>query len=46
MGDAAGFQEVFPGYGAANHRRLVDIARKYDPHGVFRTLMPSGFKVY
>ncbi|KAJ6184983.1 hypothetical protein N7519_006284 [Penicillium mononematosum] len=45
MGDAAGFQSIFPGYGAQNHRRLAGIAKKYDPHGVFQTLMPGGFKV-
>ncbi|CAG7937864.1 unnamed protein product [Penicillium nalgiovense] len=45
IGDAAGFQSIFPGYGAQNHRRLAGIAKKYDPHGVFQTLMPGGFKV-
>lgn len=46
MGDAAGFQSIFPGYGEENHLRLQEIARKYDPHGVFQTLMPGGFKVF
>ncbi|KAJ5757808.1 uncharacterized protein N7511_006502 [Penicillium nucicola] len=46
MGDAAGFQSIFPGYGEENHGKLVDIAMKYDPHAVFQTLMPGGFKVY
>ncbi|RHZ58929.1 FAD-binding oxidoreductase [Aspergillus thermomutatus] len=46
MGDAAGFQSIFPGYGAANHQKLQRVARKYDPHAVFQTLMPGGFKVF
>ncbi|CAI7594536.1 unnamed protein product [Penicillium viridicatum] len=45
MGDAAGFQSIFPGYGAENHQKLRDIAKKYDSGGVFQTLMPGGFKV-
>lgn len=45
IGDAAGFQSIFPGYGAENHEKLRDIAKKYDPRGVFQTLMPGGFKV-
>lgn len=46
MGDAAGFQSIFPGYGAGNHQRLVNVAQKYDPNAVFQDLMPGGFKVY
>lgn len=46
MGDAAGFQEIFPGYGAKNHQKLISTARRYDPNGVFQALMPGGFKVY
>ncbi|KAL2840660.1 hypothetical protein BJY01DRAFT_257287 [Aspergillus pseudoustus] len=46
IGDAAGFQSIFPGYGAENHQRLVSIAQKYDPDATFQTLMPGGFKVY
>ncbi|KAL3477299.1 hypothetical protein BJX99DRAFT_226350 [Aspergillus californicus] len=46
MGDSAGFQEIFPGYGAGNHGRLVEIAQKYDPTATFQSLMPGGFKVY
>lgn len=45
IGDAAGFQSIFPGYGAENHQKLRDIAKKYDSRGVFQTLMPGGFKV-
>ncbi|KAL4921363.1 hypothetical protein BDW62DRAFT_219513 [Aspergillus aurantiobrunneus] len=46
MGDAAGFQSIFPGYGAKNHQRLVEVAQRYDPSAVFQNLMPGGFKVY
>ncbi|KAJ5893647.1 hypothetical protein N7495_005338 [Penicillium taxi] len=46
IGDSAGFQSIFPGYGAENHEKLVSIAQKYDPHAVFQTMMPGGFKVY
>ncbi|KAJ5740198.1 hypothetical protein N7493_000070 [Penicillium malachiteum] len=46
MGDAAGFQSIYPGYGAGNHQKLIKTAQKYDPNGVFQTLMPGGFKVY
>ncbi|KAL4966108.1 FAD-binding oxidoreductase [Aspergillus stella-maris] len=46
IGDSAGFQSIFPGYGAANHQKLVDIAQKYDPNAVWQSLMPGGFKVY
>ncbi|KAJ5690414.1 hypothetical protein N7462_004806 [Penicillium macrosclerotiorum] len=46
MGDAAGFQSIFPGYGETNHQQLIKTAQKYDPHAVFQKLMPGGFKVY
>lgn len=45
-GDAAGFQQIFPGYGPENHMKLQAIARKYDPAGTFQKLMPGGFKVF
>lgn len=46
MGDAAGFQSIFPGYGEENVSKLQTIAKKYDPNQVFQTLMPGGFKIY
>ncbi|EAW14270.1 FAD-binding oxidoreductase [Aspergillus clavatus NRRL 1] len=46
MGDAAGFQSVFPGYGAENLEKLRVVAQRYDPHSVFQTLMPGGFKAF
>ncbi|OBT50990.1 hypothetical protein VE04_07938 [Pseudogymnoascus sp. 24MN13] len=45
MGDAAGFQSMFTGYGAANEAKLLSISRKYDPSRLFQNLMPGGFKI-
>ncbi|KAK8119668.1 uncharacterized protein PG998_004294 [Apiospora kogelbergensis] len=45
MGDAAGFQEIYAGYGTANQARLLDVSRKYDPERVFQKLLPGGFKI-
>ena len=45
MGDAAGFQDVYKGYGAANVKKLLDISRKYDPLRAFQRLLPGGFKI-
>jgi hypothetical protein len=45
MGDAAGFQTIFSGYGAANEAQLLSTSRKYDPSRLFQTLMPGGFKI-
>lgn len=45
MGDAAGFQDVYKGYGAANVKKLRDISRKYDPLRAFQRLLPGGFKI-
>ena len=38
-------QDVFAGYGRANHDRLVQISRKYDPSQVFQKLQPGYFKL-
>lgn len=38
-------QEVFAGYGKANHDRLIRISKKYDPEQVFQTLQPGYFKL-
>jgi hypothetical protein len=45
MGDAAGFQEMYPGYGAQNEAKLLQISRQYDPERVFQTVLPGGFKI-
>ncbi|KAG8166973.1 hypothetical protein KVR01_002662 [Diaporthe batatas] len=38
-------QEVFESYGPENVSRIRDVAKKYDPEGVFQRLCPGGFKV-
>lgn len=42
---ASDFQDPFCGYGAENVRFLQETAKKYDPEGVFQTLLPGGFKI-
>jgi len=42
---ASGYQTVMPGYGSKNQQRLKDVARKYDPSGVFQKLQPGWFKL-
>jgi len=43
---ASGFQNPFCGYGQDNVDFLRQTAKKYDPTGVFQTLLPGGFKVF
>ena len=43
---AAAEQNVFEGYGSANHAKLRAISQKYDPEGVFQTLQPGYFKLW
>ncbi|KAI0965162.1 hypothetical protein F4678DRAFT_453654 [Xylaria arbuscula] len=38
-------QKPFPSYGAEQYAFLLETANKYDPNGVFQTLMPGGFKL-
>ncbi|KAF7534296.1 hypothetical protein G7054_g6373 [Neopestalotiopsis clavispora] len=45
MGDAAGFQEIYAGYGSENQAKLLSISQKYDPERVFQTRLPGGFKI-
>jgi len=45
MNYASQFQDVVPSYNATNHARLVSIAEKYDPTGVFQKLQPGYFKL-
>ncbi|KAF4966449.1 hypothetical protein FZEAL_10656 [Fusarium zealandicum] len=45
MGDAAGFQNVYDGYGKGNKQKLLNISRKYDLLRVFQKLWPGGFKI-
>ncbi|KZL71547.1 6-hydroxy-D-nicotine oxidase [Colletotrichum tofieldiae] len=42
---ASQFQDPFEGYGSVNKARLLQIAKKYDPKGVFQTLVSGGFKL-
>ncbi|KAH8879237.1 FAD binding domain protein [Thozetella sp. PMI_491] len=45
MNYASQFQDVVSSYNATNHARLVSIAKKYDPTGVFQKLQPGYFKL-
>lgn len=45
MNYASQFQDVVRGYGSKNQAKLVEIAKKYDPHGVFQILQPGHFKL-
>jgi len=45
MNYASQFQDVVPSYGKENHERLFEVARKYDPGGVFQKLQPGYFKL-
>lgn len=45
MNYASQFQDVVPSYGKENHEKLLDVARKYDPEGVFQKLQPGYFKL-
>jgi hypothetical protein len=42
---AASCQKPFCGYGPDNVQFLQEVSEKYDPTGVFQTLVPGGFKV-
>ncbi|KPI37037.1 Bifunctional solanapyrone synthase [Cyphellophora attinorum] len=45
MNYAGLYQDVIRGYGRENQRKLVQIAKKYDPQGVFQKLQPGYFKL-
>jgi hypothetical protein len=38
-------QDVLGSYGLSNISKMRDVAAKYDPHQVFQTLCPGGFKI-
>jgi hypothetical protein len=42
---AASWQNPIAGYGTASVARLHAVSHKYDPHGLFQTACPGGFKV-
>ncbi|KAH4258075.1 hypothetical protein HBI04_094760 [Parastagonospora nodorum] len=43
---AAGFQDPIGGYGAEQKMKLQQVARKYDPTGMFQRQVPGGFKLF
>ncbi|PGH07714.1 hypothetical protein AJ79_06191 [Helicocarpus griseus UAMH5409] len=45
MNYASQFQSVVESYGPANQKRLIEVARRYDPSCVFQTLQPGYFKL-
>ena len=42
---AASFQDPLGSYGKKELKQLKKVAHKYDPSGVFQTLVPGGFKL-
>lgn len=42
---AGPYQNVIPGYGEENLRRLKNVFKKYDPQSIFSKLQPGGFKL-
>lgn len=42
---AASFQDPLGSYGKKELKKLKKVAHKYDPSGVFQTLVPGGFKL-
>lgn len=38
-------QDPLQGYGVENIEKMKAAARKYDPQGVFQSLVPGGFKI-
>jgi FAD/FMN-containing dehydrogenase len=45
MNYASQFDDVIASYGAKNKARLIKVAKKYDPKGVFQRLVPGYFKL-
>ena len=43
---AAQWQDPIAGYGHESREKLRDVTRKYDPHGVFQTQVPGGYKLF
>ena len=42
---ADGFQDPLGNYGQANLKFMEQVATRYDPNGVFQSLVPGGFKL-
>jgi hypothetical protein len=45
MNDASWDQDVISGYGDENIRKMKLVQERYDPTGVFQSLVPGGFKL-
>ncbi|KAF2197572.1 bifunctional solanapyrone synthase [Delitschia confertaspora ATCC 74209] len=45
LNDAAPYQKVIQSYGPNNLQKMKAVGNKYDPTGVFQTLVPGGFKI-
>ncbi|GAM83052.1 hypothetical protein ANO11243_010380 [Dothideomycetidae sp. 11243] len=45
MNYGAQYQDIVASYGDANKQKLINIAQRYDPTGVFQTLSPGFFKL-
>jgi hypothetical protein len=43
---AAWFQDPLGSYGREQKQKLRQVARKYDPTGMFQTQVPGGFKLW
>ncbi|KAK7043897.1 hypothetical protein VNI00_008063 [Paramarasmius palmivorus] len=39
------WQKVYESFGAANHQKMKDVKKRYDPQNVFGRLWPGGFKL-
>ncbi|KAI1779467.1 Glucooligosaccharide oxidase [Hypoxylon cercidicola] len=39
-------QDVFDSWGADNVAKLQDVSKKFDPEGVFQTMVPGGYKIF
>jgi hypothetical protein len=39
-------QDVYGSWGANNVAKLKSASRKYDPKGVFQTMVPGGYKIF
>jgi FAD/FMN-containing dehydrogenase len=39
------WQKVYESFGDANHQKMKDVKKRYDPNNVFGRLWPGGFKL-
>lgn len=45
LNDAFMTQKVMSSYGADSFAKMKAVSAKYDPHGMFQTQVPGGFKL-